>query len=159
MPRQRFQNPKIQQTKSGSYFIRPWVDVIASDGQLKREKKTIVLGDATLGLRAAKAGKAKIMEGLNRADYVIHAQILFADFVEGDYTRRHLRSLGAGSRAKYESHLRKHIVPAFGKLKLCEMTPLRLDDWMQSKIKAGMAHATRLDLRNIVSSIFTKAEL
>lgn len=30
---------------------------------------------------------------------------------------------------------------------------------MQSKIKSGLAWATRLDLRNIVSSIFTQADL
>ena len=43
MPRQRFQNPQIRQSKNGSYFIRPWVDVVTAAG-LERRKKTIVLG-------------------------------------------------------------------------------------------------------------------
>jgi integrase len=158
MPRQRFQDPTIQQSKNGSYFIRPWVDVIGGDGSLRREKKTIVLGDATLGARGAKAKKSKVMEVVNRADYVIHSQVVFRDFIEGDYTLRHLRKLSASTREKYRNHLKNHILPAFGSLKLCEMTALRIDDWMQSKVKCGLAHATRLDLRNILSSIFTQAE-
>ena len=50
MPRQRYQDPKIQRNKNGSYYIRPWVDVIGETG-LVRQKKTIVLGPETLGAR------------------------------------------------------------------------------------------------------------
>lgn len=89
---------------------------------------------------------------------VIASQVVFGDFVVGDYTLRHLRKLGASTRAKYLNHLKNHILPAFGKLRLCEITSFRVDDWMQSKVHSGMAHATRLDLRNILSGVFTKAE-
>ncbi len=53
MPKQRYQTPKIYQSKNGSFFIRPWVDIIGSEG-LERKKKTIVLGPATIGKRGAK---------------------------------------------------------------------------------------------------------
>src|SRR4051794_33307014 len=76
MPRQRFQDPKIQQSKNGSYFIRPWVDIVTSTG-LKRKKKTVPLGPGNIGKRGAAARKNEVMGIVNRADYVIQSQIPF----------------------------------------------------------------------------------
>lgn len=158
MPRQRFQNPKISQTKSGSFYIRPWVDVVTKAG-LTRVKKVIALGPAELGKRGAIAKKNEVMQTLNRADYIIQSQIPFGQFLD-EYLVRHVRrldSLAASTKAKYESHLKNHIRPAFGDLLFCELTTLRIDDWMQSKARDGMSWATRSDLRNILSSVFTQA--
>lgn len=155
MPRQRFQNPHIQQSKNGSYFIWPWVDVVTADG-LERRKKTIVLGAGNIGKRAAMARKGEVMKTINRADYVIQSQIPFGQFLD-EYTVRHVRKLAASTRAKYENHLKNHIRPAFGELMFYDVSALRIDNWLAEKEHAGLAWATRADLRNILSSVFTQA--
>lgn len=155
MPKPRYQDPSVQQSKNGSFFIRPWIDVLAKDG-LKRRKKTIVLGPAQIGKREAVTRKNRIMEKLNRSDYVIQSQIRLADFLV-HYKNAHFETLSASTRAKYRCHLKNHIEPAFSSLMLCEITTKRVDQWLAEKDRAGTSWATRMDLRNILSSIFTKA--
>jgi integrase len=158
MPRQRFQNPKVNQSKNGSYYIRPWVDIVTPAG-LVRQKKTIVLGPREMGKRAAVAKKNEVMKTINRADYIIQSQIPFGQFLD-EYLVRHVRrvdNLAASTQAKYEVHVKNHIRPAFGSLLFCEVTALRISEWMQMKASTGMSWATRSDVRNILSSIFTQA--
>jgi integrase len=155
MPKPRYQTPSIQQAKSGSYFIRPWIDVLTEKG-VTRRKKTIVLGPARIGKRKAIALRNQVMEKLNRSDYVIQSQILLADFLI-HYKIAHLEKLASSTRAKYRCHLKNHIEPAFAKLMLCEITTQRVDAWLTEKENGGMSWSTRMDLRNVLSSVFTKA--
>ena len=120
MPKARYQTPSVFQNKCGSFFIRPWVDVLGEDG-IERRKKTIVLGPAEIGKREAIARRNRIMQQLNRADYVIQSQIKLKDFL-AHYKIAHFENLSASTRAKYRCHLKKHIEPAFADLMLCEIT-------------------------------------
>lgn len=155
MPKPRYQTPSVQQSKNGAYFIRPWVDVLTEQG-ITRRKKTIVLGPAQIGKRQAIALRNQVMEKLNRSDYVIQSQIRLADFLI-HYKNAHLEKLASSTRAKYRCHLKKHIEPAFATLMLCEITTKRVDAWLTEKENAGLSWSTRMDLRNILSSIYTKA--
>ena len=102
------------------------------------------------------------MATINRADYVIQSQIIFGDFLDvwiGGHVRRE-RILAASTRAKYMSHAENHIRPTFGKLQLREVTTRLIEAWLDDKAKppVNLSWATRTDLRNILSSVFTKAE-
>lgn len=156
MPKARHQEPTIRQSKNGVYTIRPRVDMLDEDGEMIRDKTTIPLGPAGMSKREAISRKNEIMSAINQADYVIRAQIGFGLFIEQEYRPRHIRRLAASTKEKYGNHLKNHILPAFKNLMLCQITPKRLDTWMESK--QGLALATRLDLRNIISSIFTQAQ-
>jgi integrase len=153
LPRERYQEPTLQQTKRGVWFIRPWVDVIR-DGKVKRALKTISIG--AMGKREAQSKSREIMQTINRADYMITSQINFGRFME-EYLTMHVERLAASSREKYKSHLRKHIRPAFDNLMLCEIQPLLVQQFLDAKGKAGLSWSTCTDIRNILSSIFTKA--
>ena len=156
MPRQRFQNPKIQTSKNGSYFIRPWVDVIDVNGKLARQKKTLVLGPADMGIRLAKSKRDEVMRTINKSDYVIKAQIKLKDFLP-KYRENHLNNLSYAQQCKFAWAVKKHIGPAFNEMTLSDVTTEALQKWLNSKQKAGMAKASRLGLRNIVSGIFERA--
>lgn len=155
VPKERYQEPTLQQTKKGVWFIRPWVDVI-KEGRAVRAKKTYPLG--AVGKREAVARARIIMESINRAQYVISSQINFGKFSE-EYERLHVKRLAASTRGKYASHLEKHIRPAFGHLMLCDLEPLLMQRWLDSKEEGenALSWATRTDLRNILSSIFSRA--
>src|SRR6185437_9516873 len=76
VPRERYQDPKLRQNKNGSWFIRPWVDVLTAVG-IERKQRQIVLGPASIGKRGAMEAKRRAMETINRASYVIQSQIVF----------------------------------------------------------------------------------
>lgn len=158
MSRERYQEPTLQQTRRGVWFVRPWVDII-KDGKVMRAKKTIQIG--TMGKREARTKAREIMATINRADYVVASQINFGKFLD-EYRTMHVDRLSASTRDKYANHLRNHIRPAFGKLMLCELQPLLVQRWLDAKgeragDKPGLSWATRTDLRNILSGVFTKA--
>ncbi|MGB9454641.1 MAG: tyrosine-type recombinase/integrase [Bryobacteraceae bacterium] len=158
MPRERYQQPKLRQTRRGVWFIRPWVDVV-KDAGIARTKKTVTLG--IMGKREAQAKAREVMQTVNRAEYVIMSQINMGRFLD-EYQTMHVDRLAASTRDKYTNHLKNHIRPAFEKLMLCEFRPLLVQRWLDAKGedadgKAGLSWATRTDLRNILSSVFTKA--
>ena len=163
MPRQRYQMPTVMKTtgKNSQWYIRPWVDVITSDGELKRQPKRIYLGPIKgMGKRQAEGKRNQIMATVNKADYVIQSQIRFDDFLD-HYERAHVLkegNLAASTQQKYLTHIRNHIRPAFRDLMLCEVNTERIDAWLTAKAKSGLSWATRNDLRNILSNIFTKAD-
>ena len=156
MPRQRFQNPSIQQNENGSYFIRPWVDKLSKSGELIRGKKTFVLGPASIGKRRATALKNEIMGTVNRADYVIKSQIKLNEFLP-KYRKEHLSHLGKAQECKFEWATEKHIVPQFGNFALSEISTMALQEWFNVKQKAGLSKSTRKGLKAIFSGIFERA--
>ncbi len=150
MPKERYQEPTLQQTKRGVWFIRPWVDVIVG-GKVKRRLKTITIGK--MGKREAQSKMREIMSTINRADYVITSQINVGLFLE-EYQRMHVDRLASSTQAKYSNHLKNHIRPAFSTMMLCDLQPLLLQQWIDAK---ELAWATKEDIRNILSSMFTQA--
>ncbi|MDE2103413.1 MAG: tyrosine-type recombinase/integrase [Patescibacteria group bacterium] len=152
MPRERFQDPTVEQSKNGSYYIRPWVDVITKDG-ITRRKKTIVLGPATMKQREVLAAKRRVMETINRASYVVQSQIVFGALLD-EYAERHIKRQAYPTQKKYESLIKNHIRPAFGELQLIEITAKRVQEWLDAKPKSW---STRNDIRNLMSGIFERA--
>jgi integrase len=71
----------------------------------------------------------------------------------------YLPRLAKPTRAKYMSLLTCHVKPEFASLELEQVNTKRIDAWLESKTRDGLAWATRSDLRNLISSIFTRAEI
>jgi integrase len=152
VPRERFQDPTLEQNKNGSWYIRPWVDVITAHG-LERRKKQIVLGPESIGRRGALAAKRRVMETINRASYVIQSQIRFGDLLT-EYAKRHAAKQAFPTQNKYASLIKNHIRPAFAELQLSEVTGQLVQKWLDSKNKSW---STKTDLRNLMSGIFERA--
>jgi integrase len=151
VPKERYQQPTLQQTKRGVWFIRPWVDVVTPDGVI-RQKKTVPIG--AMGKREATKKAGEVMQTINRADYVVTSQIIFGRFLE-EYERLHVDRLAASTQGKYRSHLKNHIRPAFAEMMMCEVgNTLHVQKWLDAKT---LSWAAKTDIRNILSSIFTKA--
>jgi integrase len=104
-------------------------------------------------MREAKRCRDEFMKTVNRADYIVPAQIPFREFVE-TYKRQHIPTLAVSTREKYLNHLRNHIEPEFAKSRLMDITTERIQMWLLGK---RLNHSTRIDLKNILSGIFTAA--
>lgn len=152
VPRERYQEPKLRQNKNGSWYIRPWVDVLEKDGT-KRVKRHIPLGPSSMGRRGAIIAARRAMETINRASYVIQSQIRFSDLLK-EYDTRHTARQATPTQAKYRSLIKAHIRPAFGELRLFEITTKFVQDWLDAKTHSW---STKTDLRNLMSGIFERA--
>ena len=108
------------------------------------------------GRRQATAKKNEIIATVNRADYIIQSQVKLYDFLT-IYMKSHVAKLGSNAQAKYKSLIKNHIRPEFERSMLCEITTLRVQDWLDAKAQEDYSWNTRADIRNILSSIFTKA--
>ena len=147
VPRERYQEPALSQNANGTFFIRPWVDVMTESG-LERRKKTINLGVTTK--REAILARRRAMETINRASYIIQSQISFAALAD-EYEKFHVVRQSSSTQGKYRCHLKNHIRPAFDALQLHEVTANRVQEWLDLK---PLSWNTKCDLRNIMSGMF-----
>lgn len=155
MPRPRSQATKLQRNKNGNWFIRPYTDGI-KNGVVVRTKKTILVGAATMLKRDAIVRANALMATINRADYILESHVPFTDLLD-KYIRGHVEKQAASTQGKYGAHIKNHVRPAFGHLKLHEISTKLIQEWLDDKAKAGLSWATRTDLRNLMSGIFNRA--
>jgi len=154
----RTQDPKIHVTsgKRPRFYIRPYVERLV-DGRLARVQERIYL--KATAKRDAIREKNEVMATINHSKYVVQSQMNFGEFLDhylDEYVRKP-ENLAAGTRGKYESHIKKHIRPAFADLPMGMITTKTIDAWLGEKARAGLSSSTRLDLRNLMSGIFSQA--
>jgi integrase len=154
----KFQDPKIEVRGDGlreHWAIRAYVPVVQPDGRVTRVRKLYRLGlTRDLSKKQANAEKQRIMATVNGGSIVAAAQLPLASLI-AKYRDARLPMLASTTQAKYGCHLERHIEPDLGTLRLAEIDRPTLEAWLVAK--AQLSHATRLDLRNIVSSLFTAA--
>lgn len=150
----RYQDPPIERGgRRRQYFeIRPYVRIVRNDGRIETVRRRIRLGYCDeISLRQAKQRKQEIMATINCGQVSIASQLRLRDLVER-FRVAHMPTLAATTRAKYEAHLRNHIDPDLGHLRLGEIDRSVITEWLLSK--ADLSKATRLDLRNLLAAIF-----
>jgi hypothetical protein len=65
--------------------------------------------------------------------------------------------IASSTRSKYEHNIRNHIRPTWQNIALADMRTLKIQQWLDAKEADGISWATRTDLRNLLSGIFTKS--
>jgi integrase len=163
MARREYQNPPLKKSRAGRrfYFVRVRLKVLTNKGTIgtKQHRERLGFCDET-GVREAERKRADYLKTINGQSYTVQSQIPFGEFAEV-WRQKHVlkpENLGAGTQAKYEGHLDHHILPVFKDWKLCEIDTEVIDTFLGQKAAAGLSWWTRMDLRNILSSIFTKAD-
>lgn len=157
----RVQDSKLYRTagKHPKWRIRPYVPVVTEQG-VKNKQQWMTLGRCeTMTKREAAAKRNAILDSINRRTSVVASQIPFGEFLDTWLKEFVLvdGNLASSTQDKYVSYVNHRISPAFGHLRMGEITTKRIDEWMASLIEDGIAYNTRIDLRNALSGIFTKA--
>ena len=150
----RYQDPKIERAgrRRQYYQIRPYVRIVGQDGRIEVVRRRIRLGYCDeITLREARKRKAEIMATINGGQVTVASQLTLAAVIER-FRAAHLPTLASTTRAKYEAHIRNHILPDLGHLKLGEIDRSVIAEWLLSK--TTLSKATRLDLRNLLAAIF-----
>lgn len=153
----RYQDPKIEKVGATRkyYRIRPYVPTVLPDGKIERRRKDVRLGWCDeITASQAKALKQAMMAAVNAGPIVIQSQIQFGALA-AKFEAARIPQLGSATQGKYRAHLKNHVLPAFADMKLCDIDRPTVEAWLASK--AEMSKATRLDLRNLLSAVFTQA--
>jgi integrase len=174
--KQRVQRPKVHERKDrGTYywFFRYRQDVLQPDGSIKTTRPFRTLGPSRghLGLskREAEAKRDALLSelnaGYNRPDAAARGNqpvevtaILFGRLAEmwrRDYIENPKVRLAEPTRAKYRMRLTNHILPRWSNIRLGEMRPKDILIWLQQECSSWHM---MVDLRNIMSGIFTRAQ-
>jgi integrase len=176
MAKTRYQDPKIltrADVKRPFFYILASVPVVTAEG-LRRKRQPFHLGfcDET-SMKQAKGQKQQIMAPINAGRFMVQSQIPFRDLAK-KFEEARIPQLGAATQGKYRAHLRNHVLPAFGDMLLCEITKPAIEAWLNqtaqpqlvtvkrgdkevSEERDGLSWWARMDLRNLLSAIFTKA--
>ena len=154
----RLLNPTLKQTGGAKprFYIRPQIERTFPDGTIERKQERVYLKADTR--REAMKERSRYLEALNKRQIALTVQVTFGALLD-EYLRGHVRrdgALAASTAAKYETHIKNHIRPGFDQVPLGQMTVRSIQDWLDSKV--DLSWSTRLDLRNLMCGIFTKAE-
>lgn len=122
----------------------------------KRPEKPFYLGycDEQTLTEAKRQQQEVLREVINKPLVNIPSQVKFAD-VLAIYKRDHLSELRETTRADQEGAIRKHIEPAFGALRMCDIDALAVQRWISGM---GLAQRTRKQLVTLMRCVWNRAE-
>lgn len=160
MRNQRFQDPGIikrDDVERPYYFIRPYVTEYTEPGPVRR-RKPIHLGFCDeITMAKAKALKSQIMAGINSGKFIAQSQVPFAGVLKR-YDELTIPDLGPETQKTYRRHIRLHIAPFFGEMRMFEITRVVVKTWLRAKEDAGLSHNSLVDLRKVLSAVFSQAK-
>ena len=170
------QHPQVHQRtdRKGTYwFFRYWEEELLPNGSIKTIRRFHTLGPSKgLGaLTQEQAGvlRDQVLAGLHtsllQADTLVPAHqrtdagsILFGELAEmwrKDYVENPKIRLAEPTRIKYRTRLRHHILPRWKDVPISQVRSKLILDWLQAECTSWYM---MVDLRNILSTIFTKAQ-
>lgn len=160
MPR-KYQNGKLQirdDVKRPYYYVRVSVPQIGNEGEREIGRPREILGFVDeISQKEALRRRAALLEAVNCGRLLVQSQAKFKDVVKRFEAVR-VPQLGFSTRSKYRTQIKLHILPAFGELKLCDIDRPRVEQWLTAKAEAGLGWWTRIDLKGVLSAIFTAAK-
>ena len=160
MPR-KFQNGKLEIRSDAArpyYFVRvsrPVIDAETGKRVLRRKKEILDFVDKITKKQAMQL-RAQLLEIVNQGRVLVQSEMRFRDVA-----KRFLAEcqLSVATQAKYETQIRRHILPAFGDLRMYEVDASAVATWLAAKKDAGLSWWSCIDLKGILSAIFTKAKM
>ena len=156
MTRQTYQQGYVSQpiqTRRGTAFkIRYRVRTL--DGGWKQKSEVLY------GLSGRRAARSALSQRIQTASMAVPgmAGLSLNEFTES-YWKPYLdrRCVKPSTLASYKSALELHIFPAFGNCQMSEVVPLQVEQFLQTKLKAGLSPKTTRNLLGILQGLFSLA--
>ncbi|MFZ0521028.1 MAG: site-specific integrase [Candidatus Acidiferrales bacterium] len=140
-------------TRRGTAFkIRYRVRTL--DGRWKQKSETLY------GLPGRRAARSALGQRIQTASTAVPgiAGLTIREFTES-YWKPYLdrRCVKPSTMASYNSALELHILPAFGDCQMSEVVPLHVEQFLQTKLKAGLSPKTTRNLLGVLQGLFSLA--
>lgn len=161
MARKRFQRGSIRKRgkRNPIWELLYWEDFIRTDGTIGRRQTTGILGYAReMTLKEAKKAAEEFLRPLNQGKLAPQSKLTFREFVEQFFVPNVFPTLKPSTRDRYGRTLQKHLVPAFGDQRLCDIGTLDIQRFVLKKMENGLGWQCADHFRNLLSKIFTMAK-
>jgi integrase len=146
----------IAATHSGYFTLRQFLS-FAKASYGKRNARFAEKLFALPGRRAARSALGQRIQTASKAVPGV-AELIIREFTES-YWKPYLdrKCVKPSTLASYKSALELHILPAFGDCQMSEVVPLQVEQFLQTKLKAGLSPKTTRNLLGILQGIFSLA--
>jgi integrase len=161
MARRRYQKGSLRKRgkRTPVWELQWWKDYIRDDGSIGRRRESLILGSAstTTKRQARKAAEEK-PRALNQGKVSPHAILELRDFVERYFIPNFLPTLKASTQKRYRTTLNTHLLPVFGKQRLCDISSFVIQNFVLRKMESGLSWESAHHFRNLMSRLFAMAK-
>ncbi len=161
MARRRYQKGNIRKRgkRNPVWELQWWTDCINPDGTIGRKRESIILGPvASLTRRQALKAAEEHLRPLNLGKVTPFSAISFREFVDKYFVPNFFPTLKLSTQRRYRRTLEKHLLPAFGDSRLCDIGTLDLQQFVLQKMAGGLGWECADHYRNLMSKIFVTAK-
>jgi integrase len=161
MARQRYQGGTVRKRgKRNPVWELQWrEDYIKKDRTIGRRLVTVKLGTVQeLTRRQARKLADEKLRLLNQGQWAPSSTMILQDFVDGYLIPNFFPTLKASTQDRYRRTLNTHLLPAFGKCRLCDLGTLDVQRFVLQKMEAGLGWECANHYRNLLSKIFVVAK-
>ncbi|MGB7846203.1 MAG: hypothetical protein WBL63_11350 [Candidatus Acidiferrum sp.] len=162
MARRRFQQGSLfkRGTQRKVWVARWWEEVINPDGSIGRRRRAEVLGTvAEIGsCSRAMDVLSRRLNPINSGSHRPQSTRCYADYIAQDWIPVVLPTLKYATQKHYRCILDVHLVPAFGKARLCEIKREWIQSLLATKFSAGLAWKTVKHIRGVLGRTLSTAE-
>ena len=161
MARRRYQQGSIRKRgqRRPVWELLWWEDVVGPDGRIVRRRKSVILGPVgQLTLRQARKLGEEFLRPLNQGKVLPQSTITFREFVERYYVPHALPALKLSTQQRYRQTFKHHLLPAFGKWRLPDLSALAIQQYALAKMDAGLSWEMASHFRNLISAVFSAAK-
>ena len=161
MGRPRWQNPKLRKTdaKRPRWTARVKVDVLVDRDRRERRDKDLYFGFVDEVPRAsAREQLSEQLKQINNTPLVVQSQVVFKDLAKTYIDTFLPGAFKPSSRHTYEYRIKAYLIPAFGEMRLCDIDPLAVQQWVYKMQAAGLGQNSRASNLKVLRSIFELAE-
>jgi hypothetical protein len=162
MARRRFQSGSLFQRgrRPKVWVARWWEEIINPDGSIGRRRRAEVLGTV-----AELPSRSQAMEILSRRLNPINSGMhrpqstrTFLSFVREDWLPVMLPTLKYATQKNYRYILDVHLLPTFGKHRLCDIKRETIQSILVAKLSGGLAWKTVKEIRGMLGRTLGTAE-
>ena len=161
MARRRYQKGNIRKRgkRNPVWELQWWTDCINPDGKIGRKRESVILGPVTsMTRRQALKSAEEQLRPLNLGKITPYSAISFREFVNKYLVPNFFPTLKLSTQDRYRRTLKKHLLPAFGDSRLCDIRTLDLQQFVLQKMASGLSWECANHYRNLMSKIFVTAK-
>ena len=162
MARRRYQKGSIRKRgkRDPVWELQWWEDYIKADGRIGRRRQSVTLGMVSeITLREARKLADEQVRPVNQGALAPQSTMKFRDFVERYFDPLLFPTLKLSTRKRYRQTLNTHLLPAFGKFRLCDIGTIDLQRFVLQKIESGLGWESANHFRNLMSKVFEMARM
>lgn len=159
--RRRYQkgNTRKRGKRNPVWELQYWADFITSEGKIGRKRESVILGSVSdMNRREALKAADEYLRPVNSGKKLPHSTLKFEEFAEKYFVPNVFPILKEATRRRYRITLTKHLLPAFGQKRLCDIGTLDIQQFVLKKMDGGLSWEYADHFRNLMSKVYASAK-